>query len=674
MVSRISLLRLPSGRPQAIVVGLGVALLVVGLSAWLYAPTIWLLPSHYHAWAQADWLALALNFRQRGFDFFHPATYNLLTRDGVTGAGFPLPAYLTAVLMQIAGSEAPGLMRLFTLGCSLGGLAALFGLVRRASGSAWRAGLAVLFGFCSPLYGYYQAGYLPSVPAFAAALAGYYCLYRLGQVGARGGASGRWLAAAVGLLALAAAIRTPFAVPLMVSMLHVGWWRWSGRLASLGWVQVVGAYGGAWLFLGGYFYYNEYLTHQYGGSMFLARPLPFGSVAEAWETTGVVATKWGLDLLSRWQWLALGGAVLGALGSQPLRAWLGSVWRWHWLLLALGGGAYYLLMGPQYLDHDYYFIDSLLLPLVLLFAGALSRLRVPPAARPVAAVLAAGLVVLWAQHTHAVQRQRYVEQFDDRGQITLANFTGSARLLETLGVPPTARVMVLDAYSFNMPLLLMQRRGWTVLTTSEENLRASFEQPAELVVTQNQFFKSDIIPNYPLLTERLDSVFSDGYLTFWRPRRAPVPIVWQQRADLETPLDSATWKNQQASHEQAASGRFSARVAEGDTTGLTFAGPVRTLGLRPHDRLVVHAKCWLPAAADYSAKLVVSLGPASGPPYYQQALDCRRYQGPPGRWTVVGDSFRLPAAHAPTDVLQVSLRKEGPAAVWLDDLTLTLVR
>jgi len=657
-----------------VVVGLGFGLLLVGLSVWLYAPSIGLPPSHYHAWAQADWLALALNFRQRGFDFFHPATYNLLTRDGVTGAGFPLPAYLTAVLMRVAGSEAPGLMRLLTLGCSLGGLLALFGLVWRASGSAGRAALAALFGFCSPLYGYYQAGFLPSVPAFAAALGGYYCLYRLGQALAQGRASGRWLYAAVGLLALAAAVRTPFAIPLLVSMLHVGWWQWSGRAAGLGWARVLSAYALAWLFVGGYFEYNEYLTRQYGGSMFLVRPRPFGSAAEAWATTGLVATKWGLSLLSRWQWLALAGAVLGALASQRPAAWLGSSWRGHWLLLALGGGAYYLLMGPQYLDHDYYFIDSLLLPLVLLFAGALSRLRVPPKGRRVAAGLACGLVVLWAQGTQAVQRQRYTTEPGDRGMSTLANFTGSADLLDALKVPRSARVMVLDAYSFNVPLLLLQRRGWTVLTTSEENLRASFGQPADVVITQNQFFRSDIVNNYPLLLERLDSVFSDGYLTIWRPRPGPVPVVWQQRADFETPLDSTRWQHQQPSDERAASGRFSARVAEAATDGPTFAQPVGALGVRPHDRLVVHATCWLPTDGDYSAKLVVSLAPAGGLPYYQQALDCRRYQGPPGRWTVVGERFHLPPAHAPTDVLKVAFRKEGPVAIGLDDLTLTLVR
>lgn len=669
MLLKLPALRLPARR--AYLASLGLGLLLLALCAWLYAPTIGLPPSHHHVWAQADWLALALNFRQRGFDFFHPATYNLLTRDGVTGAGFPLPAYLAAGLMWVAGSEVPALMRLLTLGCSLGGLLTLAGLVRRASGSGGRAALVALFGFCAPLYGYYQANFLPSVPAFAAALAGYYCLYRLGQ--ARAG--GRWLYAAVGLLALAAAIRTPFAVPLLVSLAHVGWWQWRGRLRHLGWARVAGAYGLAWLFIGGYFLYNEYLTRAYGGSMFLARPLPFGSVAEAWDTTGVVAARWGLDLLSRWQWLALGAAGLGALLSQPPRAWLGTAWRWHWLLLALGSGTYYLLMGPQYIDHDYYFIDSLLLPLVLLFAGGVSRLRVPARARPVATVLAAGLVIIWAQATYTVQRQRYVTEPGDRGMATLANFVGSARLLDELRVPRSARVMVLDAYSFNLPLLLMQRRGWTVLTTNEENLRASFTEPADLVVTQNAFFRSDIVNNYPLLLERLDSIFSDGYLTLWRPRRAPVPVVWQQRVDFETPVDGTTWQNQQRSEERAASGRFSARVADTATVGPVFSRPVGAPGLLLNSRLVVQAKCWLPSEGDYAAGLVVSLAPAGGgPPYYQQALDCRRYQGPPGRWTLVGDRVRLPPAHAPTDVLQVAFRKKGPVAVWLDDLTLTLVR
>lgn len=177
-------------------------------------------------------------------------------------------------------------------------------------------------------------------------------------------------------------------------------------------------------------------------------------------------------------------------------------------------------------------------------------------------LLAVAAVVVWASATRAEQTRRYTPSPTDRGLITLRNFTGSAHLLDSLGVPRTARVMVLDAYSFNLPLLLMQRRGWTVLTTSEENLRNSLREPAELIVTQNAFFHSDIVNNYPLLLERLDSVFSNGRLTLWRHRPGPLPVVWQFHTDLETPIDTTICYNQHRSQERAVSGRFSSHMAK----------------------------------------------------------------------------------------------------------------
>jgi hypothetical protein len=126
--------------------------LLLGLSGWFYHDSIELYPSFIHAWAQADWLAIALKFRARGYDFFHPATFNLFTTDGVTGAGFPVPAYFAALLMGLTGRDAPGLMRGVTLVFGLGGVLALFGLVRRASGSVLKGGVVALLAFCGPIY------------------------------------------------------------------------------------------------------------------------------------------------------------------------------------------------------------------------------------------------------------------------------------------------------------------------------------------------------------------------------------------------------------------------------------------------------------------------------------------------------------------------------------------
>ncbi|MFC7666050.1 hypothetical protein ACFQT0_26095 [Hymenobacter humi] len=312
--------------------------------------------------------------------FFHPATFNLLTDNGITGAGFPVPAYVAALLMGLVGRDAPGLMRAVTLAFSLGGLLALFGLVRRASGSAFKGAVAALFAFCSPIYVFYQANFLPSVPGFAAALVGYYWFYRTLAEANAPPTTRRHLAAAVAWLTLAAAMRTPFVLPLLCTLGHLAVLRPRRTAAEVGWRAVGLLYGAAFLVLGADFLYNEYLSHAYHGSMFLARPRAFSSWAQAMEVTKTVREYWLWSLLSKPQWL-LFCAAAGTMAVQQRRALLQSSWAGHWLALVAGGLAYYGLMGQQYAIHDYYLLDTFFLPLVLGFGGSLAVLRLACSSR-----------------------------------------------------------------------------------------------------------------------------------------------------------------------------------------------------------------------------------------------------------------------------------------------------
>ncbi|MDO7849851.1 hypothetical protein Q5H92_26055 [Hymenobacter sp. M29] len=487
-------------------------------------------PSFNHAWAQADWLAIALQFRARGYDFFHPATFNLLTTDGVTGAGFPLPAYVSALLMGLVGRDAPGLMRGVTLAASLGGLLALFGLVRRASGSAWKGAGAALFAFFSPIYVFYQANFLPSVPAFAAVLVGYYCFYRALQPGTSGPPRG-WLATAVAWLALAAAMRTPFALPLLCTLGHLVVLRQKRTAAGLGWRAVVAFYGAAFLLLTAVFLYNEHLSRVYQGSMFLARPRAFASWAEFVSVTQTVREYWLWNILSKPQWLLL-FLVVATVAGQQGRLLRRSEWLGHWLALAAGAVAYYGLMGPLFAIHDYYLLDSFFLPLVLAFAGCLAVWRVPEGqtarlATAAAVLLLSGAAIWKAQ---AEQHRRTTPPPTDKSVLTRDNFLNSARWLDSLGVPRTAKLLVLDAYSYNLPLLLAQRRGWTLLQNrnSPENLtpenlaRALAMLPADYVVTQNATFEQEVARVYPAIRQRLQLVADNGRLSLWRIRRGPL--------------------------------------------------------------------------------------------------------------------------------------------------------
>jgi hypothetical protein len=504
--------------------------LLLTLSGWLYTGFLGLYPSFNHAWAQADWLALALQYRTRGYDFFHPATFNLLTTGGVTGAGFPLPAYVSALLMGLVGRDAPGLMRAVTLAAGLGGLLALFGLVRRTSGSAWKGAAAALFAFFSPIYLFYQANFLPSVPAVAAALVGYYCFYRALQSSPARNAR-RWLAVAVAWLALAGAMRTPLALPLLCTLGHLVVLRPRRTAAGPGWRTVAALYGAAFLFLIAVFWYNEHLSRVYHGSMFLTRPRLFASWAEFVSVTQTVREYWLWSILSKPQWL-LFLLVAGATAAQQGGRLWRSEWLGHWLALAAGAVAYYSLMGPLFAIHDYYLLDSFFLPLVLGFAGCLAAWQVPTAhvARLTVGVVALLLSAASIWKAQAEQRRRTNPPLTDKSVLTRDNFLTSARWLDSLGVPRTATLLVLDAYSYNLPLLLARRRGWTMLQNrnSPENLtpenlaRALSTLPADYVVTQNATFEQEVVRVYPAIMQRLQPVASNGRLSLWRIRRGPL--------------------------------------------------------------------------------------------------------------------------------------------------------
>lgn len=661
--------------------------LLTGLAGWFYHATLSLPPAFHHAWAQADWLALAHGFLRNGFDFFHPNTLNLLTREGITGAGFPLYPYLGAVLMQLTRVREPGLLRLLTLLWSTAGLLALFALTRHASsptpGAALKGTLAVLFVVCSPVYAYYQTAVLPSVPAFATALGGYYALWRAWHVPlphSRRPAQ-RWLGAALFLLTLSAAMRTPFAIPLLATLGHLLWER-TRTAARFGWKLVAGAYVLATLWLVGYYLYNDYLRQHYHGTMFLTYPLPPRSLAEGRAIADAVREKWGLALLSDGQWAALVAALLAALylaltGRVTLRAAGRAGWVVNGTLLVAGGVAYSGLMATQYLDHDYYFIDSYLLPLALAFAGALALLPGLPRGWVRQGSLATGALLLtgmWVKAAITDQRQRYTPRPNDPGELTRANFTGAAAWLDSLGVPRQATLLVLDAYSFNLPLLLAERRGWTVLNTTAENQLAGLALPADYVITQDQLFASQLLRQYPLLPEELTRVAGNGRLTLWRPRRQPIVVSYRATTDLEPNTPPGVWDNVASTRTtaQAHSGRHSSAVAgtPGYSTGVRLR--VDQVGLRAGDRIAARAWCWLPATA--SASLVVSLEDAAGgAPYFWEARDARSLEMAPERWDVLGGLWRLPAPHAPSDVLKMYVLKDGPGTLFVDDLSLTVV-
>src|ERR1039457_4980267 len=132
-------------------------------------------PSHIHAWAQSDRYALALGFNRNEFDFFLPQTFVLnhqfpgghefANKTTITAVDFPIHDYMAALLMNLFGTTAPWVFRLYILVYSLIGLFFLYKTSELLVRNKLLSILMVIFASTSRVFIYYQAGFLPSVPS-----------------------------------------------------------------------------------------------------------------------------------------------------------------------------------------------------------------------------------------------------------------------------------------------------------------------------------------------------------------------------------------------------------------------------------------------------------------------------------------------------------------------------
>jgi hypothetical protein len=466
-----------------------VSILLLFFSAIQYRDIIWQFPSHVHAWSQSDRLALAYGFIDNGFDFFRPATNNLrpeyeavkeLTEEkGITQVDFPVVEYIVAALMKVSGYEDPMVFRLFVLFVSLLGIV-LFGLALRVLKLPDPLVLLMMFFvFSAPVYTYYQAGMIPGIPAFAFSLAGILSLAYFSNTIRPG-----YIYLSIALFTLAALIRLPFVMLLMSSLaaIFITNYRYKAvRLHSL----VAGL--ASLVLIASYYSYNQYLGRTYG-SVFLQHLMPADDLADFIQTIHLAWTNWKWHYFTVGHYLLMVIALILLLVSGFRKKLQTDVMLLTGLISLIPGLLYVVVMARQFVAHDYYMIDSMMMPVLLITASGLGSTHQSWRGRPLAlwafAVLMAALMLY---RSASVQKDRYTTHNWDRIETTRLNFTGSDKLLEKAGIPSDARILVLDAYTNNTALLLMKRKGYTVINTTRENIAKALGYNFHYIAIQNSF-------------------------------------------------------------------------------------------------------------------------------------------------------------------------------------------
>jgi hypothetical protein len=494
-------------------------LVLLGFSIALYYSTIYLFPSFIHAWTQSDRYAIALRFLDNGFDLFHPATFNLQTVEGITRVDFPINEFIVAIIMKITGSTGPVIFRLYTLCVSITGLVYLYLHTKKISSSEIKAWLVVMFVFFSPIYTYYQAGFIPSIPAIASVFAGYYYFFSYKETTIK-----RQFYVAILFFLLAALMRLPFVIFLFAVFLQQGFMFLREKVFKKHELYV---FISAFVVFGGYYLYNVHLGRMYG-NMFLNSFLPAKSFVEFREILAQMYDQWSLHYFSMWHYILMFVLLLFSAITFYKRKGYIETDKKYWfqfLIVSCGMVIYFLLMTRQYYAHDYYFLDSLFVPVILLLLCIIKNLSIETLKEKISWGSVFGImVVLFFISNQNTQAERYAFGPWDRVEITRQNFTGTERYLDSIGVPKDAKILVIDAYTTNAPLILMNRKGYTVMGTTYKNIGMALQWCKwDYVAIQDIYLVSDVIKNYPEITSILECIGSTGSVSFYKKSRTAAP-------------------------------------------------------------------------------------------------------------------------------------------------------
>ena len=456
-------------------------------------------PVYYHAWAQDDRYALALGFLDNGFDLLHPQTmiYNKQFPDWwetasdntITAVDFPIHEYLVALLMKLTGTTSPWVFRCWTLIFSILGLIFLYRTALLLTESRLKSLLVAVFALCSPVYAFYFNGFLPGIPAFALGVIGlyFYCKYLTNN-------NIKHFYWCIAFLTLSTLMRTTFAIEL-IALLGFEFLRIVRRESHVkGKVFPVLLSACS---IGAYLLWNSHLRLLYG-TLFLSELMPPESIEEAKEILRETKDTWQYHYLQKLQYavflvVALSAVAFGLLKrfrnnhgkdktSRPLSLW------WFPLIYLFGCLLFTVAMMQQLPQHDYYFIDTFFLPILLIFALLLKSIPFP---RPKWAMGLFGLTVIVlcammltkASHTQQERRSGY-----DMASICYDNFKESDRFLDSLGISREAKIVALYAYPQNGPFIQMKRKGYTVMWHKDTLIRAIDTWDFDYIVIENYMF------------------------------------------------------------------------------------------------------------------------------------------------------------------------------------------
>ncbi len=644
-------------------------------------------PSHIHAWAQSDRYALSLGFIDNGLNFFKPQTfvYNHQFPDNwkvpsattITAVDFPIHDYLPALVMKILNNTSPLIFRLYILFYSFLGLFFLFKLSLALTNHYLKSGFVVVFAATSPVFVYYQGGFLPSIPSLANAIIGlyfYHCHFNNHKK--------RDFSIGILFLTLAALSRTTFVIPL-VAVFATEFFRLLKKQTRLTPKLIPVSLSIAAILV--YWLYNNHLRAQYG-SIFLNQLMPPDSWAQSKEILKTVYHNWFFQYFTLLHYIVL-IAVTGLAGyyvASLKKAF--SLTTIYWTVLTViylvGCVMFAVLMLNQFPAHDYYFLDTFFLPIIMFVMLLLSFLpnKQPQTLKTISIISVSLVAIVLILQPLKTQAKRRATGYWDITGATIQNYQNASVFIDSLGIPQTAKILVIDAVAPNIPFIQMQRKGFAVMTTKKENIENALTWDFDYIVVQNDFFISEVYTPYPQILSQLNKIADNGKITVCTLTKnnnqtlldfmglTQKQPVFDDRITFENTPDSL-WRNLNPTTAIAYQGESAGHLTPDMNFGITY----KTLNcpeLTQTSRTLLVSSGFLKDTV-INCELVVSVN-ANGQNIYYKSYNLNSIISANNTWVEASQLFQLPKIESPNYELAVYIWNTGKSELYYDNFGLAI--